>query len=83
MRSEPALIVISLGGGVQSLCVPDCAVWWAARYDRPLERSAYAAWPFQSRRRWVKTRRQGGRRSTTPCDAGWPTAVALTAHPSA
>ena len=27
----------------------DCMDWWAARYDRPLERSACVACPFQSR----------------------------------
>ena len=36
----------------------DCAEWWAARYDRPLERSACVARPFQSRRRWVETKRR-------------------------
>ena len=36
----------------------DCANWWAARYDRPLERSACVACPFQSRQRWVETRRR-------------------------
>ena len=36
----------------------DCADWWAARYDRPLERSACAACPFQSRARWVETKRR-------------------------
>ncbi len=36
----------------------DCAAWWAARYDRPLERSACVACPFQSRRRWVETKRR-------------------------
>ena len=36
----------------------DCADWWAARYDRPLERSACVACPFQSRRRWVETKRR-------------------------
>ena len=34
----------------------DCAGWWAARYDRPLERSACVACPFQSRQRWVETK---------------------------
>ena len=33
----------------------DCIDWWADRYDRRLERSAYVACPFQSRRRWVET----------------------------
>ncbi len=33
----------------------DCMDWWEARYDRPLERSACVACPYQSRRRWVET----------------------------
>ena len=36
----------------------DCLNWWAARYDRPLERSACVACPFQSRQRWVETKRR-------------------------
>ena len=36
----------------------DCLDWWAARYDRPLERSACVACPFQSRQRWVETKRR-------------------------
>ena len=36
----------------------DCLDWWEARYDRPLERSACVACPFQSRRRWVETKRK-------------------------
>ena len=36
----------------------DCYDWWAARYDRPLERSACLACPYQSRRRWVETKRR-------------------------
>ena len=37
----------------------DCMDWWAARrYDRPLERSACVACPFQSRSRWVETQRR-------------------------
>ena len=36
----------------------DCADWWEARYDRPLERSACVACPFQSRSRWVETKRR-------------------------
>ncbi len=36
----------------------DCLDWWAARYDRPLERSACVAYPFQSRQRWVETKRR-------------------------
>ena len=36
----------------------DCMDWWAARYDRPLERSACVACPFQSRQRWVETKRR-------------------------
>ena len=36
----------------------DCADWWSARYDRPLERSACVACPFQSRQRWVEAKRR-------------------------
>ncbi len=36
----------------------DCIDWWTARYDRPLERSACVACPFQSRQRWVQTKRR-------------------------
>ena len=36
----------------------DCMEWWEARYDRPLERSACVAYPFQSRQRWVETKRR-------------------------
>ena len=36
----------------------DCIDWWAARYDRPLERSACVACPFQSRHRWMETKRR-------------------------
>ena len=36
----------------------DCMDWWLARYDRPLERSACVACPFQSRARWVETKRR-------------------------
>ena len=36
----------------------DCLDWWEARYARPLERSACVACPFQSRRRWVETKRR-------------------------
>ena len=36
----------------------DCADWWPARYDRPLEHSACVACPFQSRSRWVETKRR-------------------------
>ena len=36
----------------------DCIDWWTARYDRPLERSACVACPFQSRQRWVETKRR-------------------------
>ena len=32
--------------------------WWKERYDRPLERSACVACPFQSRSRWVETKRR-------------------------
>ena len=35
-----------------------CMDWWEARYDRPLERSACVACPYQSRQRWVETRRR-------------------------
>lgn len=36
----------------------DCVEWWNARYDQPLERSACVACPFQSRHRWVETKRR-------------------------
>ena len=36
----------------------DCMNWWQERYDRPLERSACVACPFQSRQRWVETKRR-------------------------
>ena len=36
----------------------DCADWWAVRYDRSLERSSCVACPFQSRQRWVETKRR-------------------------
>ena len=36
----------------------DCAHWWAARYNKPRERSACVACPFQSRQRWVETKRR-------------------------
>ena len=36
----------------------DCMEWWTTRYDRPLERSACVGCPFQSRRRWVETKRR-------------------------
>ena len=36
----------------------DCLDWWEARYDRPLERSACVACPFQSRYIWVETKRR-------------------------
>ena len=36
----------------------DCVDWWAARYDRPPERSACVACPFQPRQRWVETKRR-------------------------
>ena len=35
-----------------------CMDWWTARYDRPLERSACIGCPFQSRQRWVETKRR-------------------------
>ena len=46
----------------------DCLNWWQERYDRPLERSACVACPFQSRRRWVETKR----RACPGPDRGWP-----------
>ena len=46
----------------------DCVQWWIARYDRPLERSACVACPFQSRQRWVETKR----RACPRLDRGWP-----------
>ena len=46
----------------------DCMEWWAARYDRPLERSACVACPFQSRQRWAETKR----RACPRLDRGWP-----------
>ena len=36
----------------------DCMDSWKGRYDRPLKRSACVACPFQSRQRWVETRRR-------------------------
>ena len=36
----------------------DCLDWWQARYDRPLERSACVGCPYQSRQRWVETKRR-------------------------
>ena len=36
----------------------DCVEWWNARYNRPLERSACVGCPFQSRQRWVETKRR-------------------------
>ena len=36
----------------------DCMDWRKERYDRPLERSACVACPFQSRSRWVETKRR-------------------------
>ena len=36
----------------------DCLDWWEARYASPLERPACVACPFQSRRRWVETKRR-------------------------
>ncbi len=35
-----------------------CIAWWQARYDRPLERSACVGCPYQSRQRWVETKRR-------------------------
>ena len=56
----------------------DCLEWWSARHDRPLERSACVACPFQSRRRWVETKGRCRRcsprqwRSTPGCGEAWP-----------
>ena len=36
----------------------DCLHWWNTRYDRPLERSACVGCPYQSRQRWVETKRR-------------------------
>ena len=36
----------------------DCLEWWGARYDRPLERSACIGCPYQSRHRWIETKRR-------------------------
>ena len=36
----------------------DCLDWWEARYERPLERSACVGCPYQSRQRWVETKRR-------------------------
>ena len=36
----------------------DCLEWWKERYDRPLERSACVGCPFQSRQRWMETKRR-------------------------
>ena len=73
MNAPPTLIVLSLGGGVDSreqwmmnryplieagMSRRDCPDWWQERYDRPMERSACAACPFQSRQRWVETKRR-------------------------
>ena len=33
-------------------------LWWAARYDRPLEHSACVARSYQSRQWWVETKRR-------------------------
>ena len=35
-----------------------CLDWWEARYERPLERSACIGCPYQSRQRWVETKRR-------------------------
>ena len=65
----------------------DCMDWWAARHDRPLERSACVACPFQSRRRWTgdetqvagAVRRGGGDQCQDEERAG-PTKDAVPAH---
>ena len=36
----------------------DCLAWWEARYERPLERSACIGCPYQSRQRWVESKRR-------------------------
>ena len=36
----------------------DCLEWWQARYDRPLECSACIGCPYQSRQRWIETKRR-------------------------
>ena len=36
----------------------DCLNWWQARYDQLLERSACIGCPYQSRQRWVETKRR-------------------------
>lgn len=36
----------------------DCLAWWTARHDRPLERSACIGCPYQSRQRWIETKRR-------------------------
>ena len=36
----------------------DCLEWWEGRYDRPLEGSACVGCPYQSRQRWVETKRR-------------------------
>ena len=57
----------------------DCADWWAIRYDRPPECSAYVACPFQSRQRWVeiKRRRPGLLAETVEIDARMRDGLAL------
>ena len=42
----------------QGMSRRDCMDWWQERYDRPLERSACVACPFQSRQRWVEAKRR-------------------------
>ena len=51
IRNRYPLIEVGMSRG-------DCIDWWDSRYDRPLERSACVACPFQSRRRWVETKRR-------------------------
>ena len=56
----------------------DCLNWWQERYDRPLERSACVACPFQSRQRWVETKRRWPElfaeavEVDASCATGWP-----------
>ncbi len=61
----------------------DCLAWWAARYDRPLERSACVGCPFQSRRRWVETTRRWPElfREAVEIDAGMRDRLAFAKEP--
>ena len=65
----------------------DCMDWWKERYDRPLERSACVACPFQSRSRWVETKRRWPElfaeavEIEPTCGAGWPSPKSPTCIP--